>query len=132
MLPDAAIARIYYAILIPRRSWRKPRPMAPDRLTDALKEEALRLGFDLVGVCAATAPPGIERFRAWLAAGHAGSMHYLADRAELLGRAGDLFEWMAAGELQVRIDRTFPLSEAAEAHRYLEARKTQGKLLLIP
>ncbi len=58
--------------------------------------------------------------------------HYIADRAELLSRAGDLFEWMAAGELQVRIDQTFPLSEAAEAHRYLEARKTQGKLLLIP
>lgn len=58
--------------------------------------------------------------------------HYLADRAELLSRAGDLFEWMAAGELQVRIDQTFPLSEAAEAHRYLEARKTKGKLLLIP
>ena len=58
--------------------------------------------------------------------------HYLADRAELLSRAGDLFEWMAAGGLQVRIDKIFPLSEAAEAHRYLEARKTQGKLLLIP
>jgi NADPH2:quinone reductase len=39
---------------------------------------------------------------------------------------------MAAGELQVRVDRSYPLSEAAEAHRYLEARKTQGKLLLIP
>ena len=58
--------------------------------------------------------------------------HYVADRSELLSRAGDLFEWMAAGELQVRIDQTFPLSEAAEAHRYLEARKTKGKLLLIP
>jgi len=58
--------------------------------------------------------------------------HYVADRAELLSRAGDLFEWMVVGELQVRIDQTFSLSEAAEAHRYLEARKTQGKLLLIP
>lgn len=58
--------------------------------------------------------------------------HYVADRSELLSRAGDLFEWMAAGELQVRIDQTFPLSEAAEAHRYLEARRTKGKLLLIP
>jgi NADPH2:quinone reductase len=58
--------------------------------------------------------------------------HYTADRAELLERVGDLFEWMAAGELQVRIDQTFPLAQAAEAHRYLEARKTRGKLLLIP
>ena len=58
--------------------------------------------------------------------------HYIADRAEMLGRAGDLFGWMAAGELRVRIDQAFPLAEAAEAHRYLEARKTKGKLLLIP
>lgn len=58
--------------------------------------------------------------------------HYVADREELLGRAGDLFAWMLAGELQVRIDRTFPLAEAGEAHRYLEGRKTRGKVLLIP
>jgi NADPH2:quinone reductase len=58
--------------------------------------------------------------------------HYAAEREEMLSRAGDLFELMAAGELQVRIDQTFPLADAAEAHRYLEGRKTQGKLLLIP
>jgi NADPH2:quinone reductase len=58
--------------------------------------------------------------------------HYALDRAELLARAGDLFEWMATGELQVRIDKTFPLAETAAAHRYLEGRKTKGKLLLIP
>jgi NADPH2:quinone reductase len=58
--------------------------------------------------------------------------HYIADREELLERSGDLFQWMASGELQVRIDQAFPLAEAAEAHRYLEGRKTKGKLLLIP
>jgi len=58
--------------------------------------------------------------------------HYVADRGELLGRASDLFAWMIAGELQVRIDRTFPLAEAGEAHRYLEGRQTKGKVLLIP
>jgi NADPH2:quinone reductase len=58
--------------------------------------------------------------------------HYIANRKELLERAGDLFEWIASGELHVRIDQTFPLAEAAEAHRYLEARKTKGKLLLVP
>ena len=61
-----------------------------------------------------------------------GLAHYTADRAELLERAGDLFEWLAAGELQVRIDQTLPLAEAAEAHRYLEDRKSRGKLLLTP
>ena len=58
--------------------------------------------------------------------------HHMLDRAELLQRAGDLFRWITAGELNVRIDATFPLKEAAEAHRYLEGRKTKGKVLLIP
>ncbi|MBI4540917.1 MAG: quinone oxidoreductase [Gemmatimonadetes bacterium] len=58
--------------------------------------------------------------------------HYIAGRSELLERAGDLFRWIAAGTLEVRIDRTFPLPEAAEAHRYMEGRKTKGKLLLLP
>ncbi len=58
--------------------------------------------------------------------------HYAATREELLQRANDLFAWTAAGELEVRVDRTFPLAEAAEAHRYLEGRQTKGKVLLIP
>jgi NADPH2:quinone reductase len=58
--------------------------------------------------------------------------HYNLDRAEILKRANDLFEWTASGKLQIRIDKTLPLAEAAEAHRQLEARKTTGKVLLLP
>jgi len=58
--------------------------------------------------------------------------HYTADRAELLWRVNDLFTWMAAGELKVRIDKTFSLAAAAEAHHYLEGRQSKGKILLIP
>jgi NADPH2:quinone reductase len=58
--------------------------------------------------------------------------HYTLTRAELLGRAGDLFQWMASGQLTVRIDRTFELGKAADAHRYMEARQTRGKVLLVP
>jgi NADPH:quinone reductase len=58
--------------------------------------------------------------------------HYTADREELLSRVNDLFKWIAAGELKVRIDKTFPLAEAAAAHRYLEDRQSKGKILLIP
>ena len=58
--------------------------------------------------------------------------HYIATREELLWRTRDLFGWSAAGELDVRIDVTFPLDQAAEAHRYLEDRQTKGKVLLIP
>ncbi|NWG20139.1 MAG: quinone oxidoreductase [Chloroflexi bacterium] len=58
--------------------------------------------------------------------------HYLLTRDELLWRAGDLFAWMASGELSVRIDSTYPLADAAEAHRALASRATSGKLLLLP
>jgi len=58
--------------------------------------------------------------------------HYTADRQELLQRANDLFAWIAAGELSVRVDKAFPLAQAAEAHRYLESRQSKGKVLLIP
>lgn len=57
---------------------------------------------------------------------------YAATREELLWRAGDLFNWIASGKLNLRIERTFPLADAAEAHRQLEGRKTTGKVLLIP
>ncbi len=59
-----------------------------------------------------------------------GLAHYAADRGELLERAGDVLHWVATGELRLRIDRTYPLSEAAEAHRALEGRQTAGKVLL--
>ena len=58
--------------------------------------------------------------------------HYTATRDELLERAGDLFQWIAAGELHVRIAATFPLAQAAEAHRLVESRRALGKVLLIP
>ncbi len=58
--------------------------------------------------------------------------HYIASREELLQRAGDLFQWLRAGELTVRIDRKLPLADAAEAHRLLAGRQTAGKVLLVP
>jgi NADPH2:quinone reductase len=58
--------------------------------------------------------------------------HYTLDRAELLQRANDLFNWTAAGKLKLRIDKTLRLAEAAKAHRDLEERKTTGKVILLP
>jgi NADPH2:quinone reductase len=58
--------------------------------------------------------------------------HYLLSREELLWRAGDVLQWIAAGKLKLRIERTYPLANAAAAHRDLEGRHTAGKLLLIP
>jgi NADPH2:quinone reductase len=58
--------------------------------------------------------------------------HYTASRQELLQRAGEVLGWIQAGKLKIRIGAEFPLSDAAEAHRQLEGRKTTGKVLLIP
>jgi NADPH2:quinone reductase len=43
-----------------------------------------------------------------------------------------LFRWIAAGELKIKLDRVFPLAEAAKAHANLEGRRTTGKVLLLP
>jgi NADPH:quinone reductase len=56
--------------------------------------------------------------------------HYLATPEELAARAAELLGWISAGWLWVHIDRTYPLAEAAEAHRALESRGTVGKVLL--
>jgi NADPH2:quinone reductase len=61
-----------------------------------------------------------------------GLNQYIATRDELVARANDLFEWLAAGALKPRIDRVLPLADAALAHRDLEARRTAGKVLLRP
>jgi NADPH:quinone reductase len=58
--------------------------------------------------------------------------HYTLDRAELLQRSGELFDWVQTGNLKPRIDKVLALKDAAAAHRLLEGRKTTGKLVLIP
>jgi NADPH2:quinone reductase len=58
--------------------------------------------------------------------------HYIADREELEARAGELFSWVADGRVSVRIGARFPLEQAREAQDALEARRTTGKVLLVP
>jgi len=57
---------------------------------------------------------------------------YIPDRVSLEDRSTDVLTAVATGSLHVRIGATFPLAEAAEAHRALEGRKTTGKVLLLP
>ncbi|MEQ1760103.1 MAG: quinone oxidoreductase [Vicinamibacterales bacterium] len=58
--------------------------------------------------------------------------NYIASDEELRARTADLFGWIAAGKLRLRIEHEYPLQDAAEAHHALEARKTTGKVVLIP
>jgi NADPH2:quinone reductase len=57
---------------------------------------------------------------------------YTTNREELEQRAGDVLGWVKSGELKLRVEHVFPLSEAVEAHRQLESRATTGKVVLIP
>jgi NADPH2:quinone reductase len=58
--------------------------------------------------------------------------NYIATRDELVARSSAVFGMIAAGKLNLRIEHTYPLAEAQQAHRDLEGRKTTGKLLLTP
>ncbi|MET0850201.1 MAG: quinone oxidoreductase [Candidatus Rokuibacteriota bacterium] len=58
--------------------------------------------------------------------------HHIATREELTQRAGDVLGWIRDGKVKLRVELTFPLGQAADAHRALEGRKTTGKVLLLP
>lgn len=57
---------------------------------------------------------------------------YMTQRSELLALADELFGFMATGKLHIRINQTYALADAAQAHRDLEARRTTGSTVLLP
>jgi len=59
-------------------------------------------------------------------------VHYIAGPDELRWRANEVFDWIAKGELDVRIGGTYPLADAGRAQQDLASRRTTGKLLLLP
>lgn len=59
-------------------------------------------------------------------------LNYIATREELVARSNAVFGMITSGKLKLRVEHTYPLSDAQQAHRDLEGRKTTGKLLLIP
>jgi NADPH2:quinone reductase len=58
--------------------------------------------------------------------------HHIASREELVQRSGEVLGWIRDGKINLRVETTFPLEKAPDAHRALEGRKTTGKVLLIP
>jgi NADPH:quinone reductase len=61
-----------------------------------------------------------------------GLRNYTAEREELLARAAEVFGWVADGTLDVRIGGRYPLEQARQAQQDLTARRTTGKLVLLP
>jgi NADPH2:quinone reductase len=57
---------------------------------------------------------------------------YVAKRADLLANANDLFDVVGKGVVKINVNHTYPLKDAAQAHRDLEARKTTGSIVLVP
>jgi len=106
-----------------------------DTFDASLASLARRGTLVLFGASSGQVPPvDLQRLNA------AGSLYvtrptlgdYTATRDELLWRATELFGSAAAGALDVRVGATFPLADAADAHRALEGRATTGKVLLLP
>ncbi len=58
--------------------------------------------------------------------------HYTRDREELLWRSSAVFAAIAAGTLDIRVESTYPLAGAPQAHRDLESRRTTGSIVLLP
>lgn len=98
----------------------------------ALKRRGTAVSF---GSASGPVPP-LELFRlnrmGSLHVTSAGLADYTAERPELLERAADLFAVLRDGAVRVSITRRYPLADAAEAHRDIEARRTTGSLLLVP
>jgi NADPH2:quinone reductase len=99
---------------------------------DCLKPRGLWVSF---GNASGPVPPfdmGILSAKGSLYATRPTMMTYMAERADLLASAGDLFQMVAKGAVKINVGHTYPLREAAAAHRDLEARKTTGSVVLIP
>lgn len=99
---------------------------------DAIRPRGMMVLFGQSSGPVAPFDPGILNGKGSLFLARPSLAHYASNRQELEWRAGDVLSWVASGKLKLRIDRTYPLADAPDAHRALEGRKTAGKLILIP
>jgi len=106
-----------------------------DTFTKSLNCLRPRGGLALFGFSSGPVPPfdpAVLGAKGSLYLTRPGLNQYIATRDELLMRTRDIFAWLGDGAMKVRIEREFPLAEAAQAHRELEARRTTGKILIVP
>ena len=101
-----------------------------DKSLDCLKPRGYMVLFGQASGVVPTLNPQILNQKGSLFLTRPTLASYMLTRDELEGRANDIFNWVADGKLTIRIDRAFPLDDARDAHSYLEARQTKGKVLL--
>ena len=101
-----------------------------DRSLDSLRVRGMMVLFGASSGAVPAFEPAVLNAKGSLFLTRPGLAHYIATREELVWRAGEVFALVESGSLTVRIDRTYPLHHAADAHRALEGRATVGKLLL--
>ena len=98
---------------------------------DALRARGMMVLYGMAsGPAPAVDPQGLQARSLYLT--RPGLPAYTATREELLQRSGDVLGWIADGSLDVRIGRRYPLEDARRAHEDLEARRSTGKLILVP
>ncbi len=99
---------------------------------DCLRPMGMLVSFGQSSGSVPTFDPSILSAKGSLFLTRPSLMAYTAKREDLLEHARDLFEVVQSGVVKIEIKQTYPLSEAAQAHRDLEARKTTGSTVLIP
>ena len=99
---------------------------------DIIRPRGMMVLFGQSSGAVAPFDPGILNGKGSLFLTRPSLAHHCLRREELLWRAGDVLGWIGSGKLELRIDKTYPLANAAQSHRDLEGRLTAGKLLLIP
>ena len=97
---------------------------------DCLKPKGLWVSF---GNASGAVPPfELTALKGSLFAARPTLFAYIAERADLVANATELFQMVTSGKLKIAVNHTYPLKDAAEAHRDLEARKTTGSIVLVP
>ena len=99
---------------------------------DCLKPLGVMVSFGQASGPVPPIDPGILAAKGSLFLTRPSLMTYTAKRKDLLDSARELFDVFESGAVRVEIQQTYPLSQAAQAHRDLEARKTTGSTVLIP
>ena len=103
-----------------------------EKSLNCLRPRGMMVSFGNASGAVAPIPPLLLSQKGSLFLTRPSLANYSSTREELLWRASDVLNWIAAGRLEIRIHRSYPLAEAAQAHIDLASRSTSGKLLLMP